>query len=1498
MKFNTYALLKNICCCCIFIICCTTSNAQVTDIEWFYDLSLSSYPDFCEEGQIVIRIENRNDSIEEDAYNLVLRAGFAEEMISTPQRHECVSLYNFRIERPGANMSVIPDPDINSNYTLNLNFDEDPDGEGGLADLDGDGVFDDLPAGEQTFLIMNVQFEETCLRSCPPVIIPPQFLRLRIQGTNSDEEAFTLNQLNDSPIVNFGFFAEEQSTYGELDQSYQCEEEVTLNIFLDKFMIDMSPICPNELSKLYLIIPPTLLPNGDPFDYDTQTTLPFQMEGDTMVICGNFTSADLFIPFVVQADDMSSSCTSADSVGHLYTIPYWLNYFCNSDNCENSWQLYCGTSNAFSVDCNEPPQSDVSGIFTQSFSSERITLGWTDASMTQAVEASSTDLRLDNALTFDKIKWTATATVGVTVPTDSLAFHWQYQALGNNNSLIFDYLEGTFRFFKNSTQTWQECNLDVSASQLQNGLYQHRFDLTQFFKNNGCLDGFVLEDGDSLICEFSTEVRGDIPLGNHEVEQLKGYFSFEQDDDFLTCGIVEATQNVIRIRGNQPSLTDPEFEQLCDEIQINLPFSFGHSGFGLFDYFPSEFRPAGRIDSILVPLPEGLEYLEGSAEVAYTWRAPNSLIATELMTESIANPTLIQQNGTPYLLFKNEDNWPNMDYTKVRCFYNLLFTLRPNCQLPDENILFSPETFFTENVWADDEQNFESDTEIGFFNLAPSTNFPSITLIDSIFLEASNIAQWTFQICNADTSQTLPNVWVGLESINGDLDVIEVLDNGNPLALFDYENSQDNWVQLDTLSTETCKTIQVMAQIDNCNADMLLIRRGFNCYEYPVAPDVGYGIDNYTCPNEEETDTLILEPVPFEVAIMLDNPIVCNGETNAVISVSSNFEPAGLTWQWSQNLPDDPVQYNLSAGMYEVTVSNGMGCEDIASIEVIEPEALQLSASITSDYNGFDVSCPNSEDGEASGTVSGGVLPYNYDWSNGVTDAMVQNLAAGMATVTVTDANGCQQVATLDLTAPPALEITASVEPALCHGTATGNIFTEVTGSAAPYTYVWQDGNTDENRTNITAGNWQLTVTDDNGCPAFLEVEVDEPEAFGIQFEVEEINCFNGENGQISINVVGGALPYQYLWNSGEMVASISNLNTGNYVVTITDSNGCSSTDSMFLDNPLPIDLNFEVEEITCENENNGSIATTISGGQHPITYQWNTGASDSNLQNLGANVYEVTITDAAGCIVIDSISLEEADFPAIDIEQLPISCFDGTDGQLIMIEAGATTDLTYSLDNNSYQEDPFFEGLSAGNYTVFVQDALGCMQSFDTHLANPEMLVVDLAPSIEIILGETLDLIPQTNQIGLSWEWSPKETLSCSDCESPTATPFSNTTYTVVATNLNNCTAMASIDILVNKQKDIYIPTAFSPNGDGYNDFLKIFPTASVAEISSFSIFNRWGGLVFEANNLSTDEEWPGWDGRRKGQLLPNGVFVYQLSLVRVDGKKAVKTGEVLILK
>jgi gliding motility-associated-like protein len=292
---------------------------------------------------------------------------------------------------------------------------------------------------------------------------------------------------------------------------------------------------------------------------------------------------------------------------------------------------------------------------------------------------------------------------------------------------------------------------------------------------------------------------------------------------------------------------------------------------------------------------------------------------------------------------------------------------------------------------------------------------------------------------------------------------------------------------------------------------------------------------------------------------------------------------------------------------------------------------------------------------------------------------------------------------------------------------------------------------------------------------------------------------------------------------------------------------------------------------------------------------------------SIGERFVVLTVETDEGCIVTEIQSLVITECCEIDsdiavgiINVMDPNCSDSTDGVISAAGSGGDPEYSFSIDGGPFVGSPNFFSLPSGEYTIGIIDIKGCESEIDTFLNGPPPLIVDAGPDQTVDLGFDANIAAALSPPGsiVDIAWTPDTLLSCNDCLNLTLTPPGQTTYTISVVDENGCMSIDEITIFVNTVRPVFIPNAFSPNGDGRNDFTAVFAGPAATIINSMQIFDRWGTLIWEGTNLPLNDFNVGWDGTFRGEDMNQGVFVYQASIGFIDGVDLLFKGDITLLR
>ena len=659
-----------------------------------------------------------------------------------------------------------------------------------------------------------------------------------------------------------------------------------------------------------------------------------------------------------------------------------------------------------------------------------------------------------------------------------------------------------------------------------------------------------------------------------------------------------------------------------------------------------------------------------------------------------------------------------------------------------------------------------------------------------------------------------------------------------------------------------------------------------------------------------------LGPQP-EIDLSITSTSVCYGNP-VTFSDNSSFALGSLiNWEWTFGVDAVPATAS-GVGPHEVnwttpgtkiivlTVESDLGCIVVATETVVVDPCCETENEISVSELVSSVICPTSEDGFIDLTVTSNAEPHTFLWSNGATTSGINNLAIGDYQVTITNDATCEVIQNYTVGGPDQFDLNPIITMPTCDGGQDGAIELQTFGGTSPYQYSWNNGTftTDDKIENLPVDVYTVVVQDANGCEANLTIEVNE-----LELELElggttAPSCFSLADGAIEIVIENGMSPYQYNFNLGDGFQPsniLDSIPAGTYIIDVLDDNLCEGQFEIIVSEPPPLAVDMEVTNVSCFGEADGSVFANATGGVGNYVYSWSTGSSDDTATPLDVGTYSVTVLDGNDCKVITNASVTQPPELFIEIADIiNVICFGDETGTIVVAGAGGNPPYQYSMDGFVFQDENVFENLPAGTHIITIIDQLGCTDEIEGTIVQPEELIVDAGPNQTIDLGFSTNIattvIPTFTNVDYIWE--PTEYLSCTECPQPEASPVNTTTYSVTITDEMGCTAEDEVVIFVNKVRPIFIPNAFSPNGDGFNDFFTAFGGPAARQIKEMRVFNRWGALVYEATEIPLSEPTLGWDGTFKGRELSPDVFAYYMVVEFIDSEEILYEGDVTIVK
>ena len=491
------------------------------------------------------------------------------------------------------------------------------------------------------------------------------------------------------------------------------------------------------------------------------------------------------------------------------------------------------------------------------------------------------------------------------------------------------------------------------------------------------------------------------------------------------------------------------------------------------------------------------------------------------------------------------------------------------------------------------------------------------------------------------------------------------------------------------------------------------------------------------------------------------------------------------------------------------------------------------------------------------------------------------------------DVNGCSTEKSFEVTQPQrALKIEDTLKNVSCRFGSDAFINITPIGGTIPYSFSWSNGSNTEDLNNISAGNYTITITDANGCSVTKTYVITQPESSLriIDFEQLNVKCKNGSDGYAKIVVYGGTPEYTYSWSNGTTTDTNYNLMAGNYQVMVTDANQCTIDTSITITEPDLLLITSIIDSVSCYSYSDGKITATVVGGTTPyrIAFGDSTASmlfTDNSLMadSLTAGEYSISVLDSNKCQFTQAVEVFEPDTLLWQINSFPVSCYNGNDGVANLSVTGGTLSYNYLWSDSSTNQNLI--NAIAGDYSITISDRNNCTVEGITTITQPDSL------SLKGRVNGTTCIDNNDGSISIFVKGGVGEYNYLWSNEEITQNIYNLTggEYFLEVQDQNGCVKRDTFFINTSTINCIDPPTAFTPDGDGYNDTW-VLENIQNYEGATIQIFNKWGTLIFES-----DHTYEPWDGTYNGKQLPSATYYYVIDLNR---ESAPYTGPLTIVK
>ncbi len=521
------------------------------------------------------------------------------------------------------------------------------------------------------------------------------------------------------------------------------------------------------------------------------------------------------------------------------------------------------------------------------------------------------------------------------------------------------------------------------------------------------------------------------------------------------------------------------------------------------------------------------------------------------------------------------------------------------------------------------------------------------------------------------------------------------------------------------------------------------------------------------------------------------------GNDNGSITISATGGNGALTYAWSHNnLLNSTTATGIPAGSYTVSATDATGCVSTLDVSISADPGPTLSVT------GVNQTTCGDDNGSILVTATGGTGAITYTWSHDVSlnNPNAIDLPPGNYTITITDTNLCTATAstTINASASPVVSV-GSTTNATC-GNSNGSITFAVAGGTGALTYAWSQagGPNAPTATGLTNGTYTVTVTDANGCSDTETATITNttPPTISVG-SVTDATC-GSNNGSITFTASGGTGALSYAWSQAGLPNSptATGLAAATYTVTVTDASGCTNSASASVSNSNgPVVTLDSSINATCGNPN-GSITFTSTGGTGALTYTW----SQAGLPNsptatgLAAGTYTVTVTDALGCLDIESATITDSTLPTASVGTItPASCGQA-DGAASVVASGGSGGYSYSWSQDLTLNSSSATDLAVGSYTVTVTDSNGCTGSVTLDIGTlngPDVTLSNLTNATCVNNNGSITVSTAGGTGTITYAWSHDPTLT-----GTSATGLASGSYIVTVSDDNGCQDVLSTTV------------------------------------------------------------------------------------------------------